>query len=246
MRRAVCSLALGAGRAVQRRAPSRWTCSAACAAREGSGRAGWRRSPSTRTCAGRRRGAGRCGRTAGGIEDRAAGCWLTVKGAERRGGTFRATGITAYLSNGWNAQARAADRRARVPEDDDRAGGHADCRRNRAYRDRNDRSQKASPPEGEDGRSAARPRRARLVERRASPASCHTGPRWRGSGVESGEVGLERGVCRRVRASVLCGVFPCWTTERGSAAPPTATTSVAGNRFRVQTDEQFVSFLRGA
>ena len=52
--------------------------------------------------------------------------------------TFRATGITAYLSNGGNARARAADRRARVAEDDEALrpdGGHDHRRRDRAHRD---------------------------------------------------------------------------------------------------------------
>ena len=52
--------------------------------------------------------------------------------------TFRATGITAYLSNGGDAGARAADRGARVTEDDEALrpdGGHVDGRRDRAHRD---------------------------------------------------------------------------------------------------------------
>ena len=52
--------------------------------------------------------------------------------------TFRATGITAYLSNGWDAGARAADRGARVSEDDEALrpdGGYGDGRRDRAHRD---------------------------------------------------------------------------------------------------------------
>ena len=54
--------------------------------------------------------------------------------------TFRATGITAYLSNGGHPRARAADRGPRVSEDDEALrpdGGHGDGRRDRAYRDLN-------------------------------------------------------------------------------------------------------------
>ena len=52
--------------------------------------------------------------------------------------TFRATGITAYLSNGGDARARAANRGARVAEDDEALrpdGGHGDGGRDRADRD---------------------------------------------------------------------------------------------------------------
>ena len=52
--------------------------------------------------------------------------------------TFRATGITAYLSNGGNARARAADRRPLVAEDDEAVrpdGGHDHPRRDRTHRD---------------------------------------------------------------------------------------------------------------
>ena len=47
-------------------------------------------------------------------------------------------GITAYLSNGGDARTRAADRRARLPEDDETLrpdGGHDHRRRDRAHRD---------------------------------------------------------------------------------------------------------------
>ena len=52
--------------------------------------------------------------------------------------TFRATGITAYLSNGGDARVRAADRRARVAQDDEALrpdGGRNLARRDRAHRD---------------------------------------------------------------------------------------------------------------
>ena len=52
--------------------------------------------------------------------------------------TFRATGITAYLSNGGNPGARAADRGTRVAEDDEALrsdGRHGDGRRDRTHRD---------------------------------------------------------------------------------------------------------------
>ena len=52
--------------------------------------------------------------------------------------TFRATGITAYLSNGGNARARATDCRPRVAEDDEAVrpdGGHGHARRDRTHRD---------------------------------------------------------------------------------------------------------------
>ena len=54
--------------------------------------------------------------------------------------TFRATGITAYLSNGGTLEARAADRGPSVSEDDEALrsdGGHGDGRRDRPYRDLN-------------------------------------------------------------------------------------------------------------
>ena len=52
--------------------------------------------------------------------------------------TFRATGITAYLSNGGTLRARAADCRPRVAEDDEALrpdGGHDHARRDRTHRD---------------------------------------------------------------------------------------------------------------
>ena len=50
--------------------------------------------------------------------------------------TFRATGITAYLSNGGTSRARPADRRARVAQDYEALrpdGGYGDGRRDRHW-----------------------------------------------------------------------------------------------------------------
>ena len=79
--------------------------------------------------------------------------------------TFRATGITASLSNGGTARTRAADRRARLPEDDETLrpdGGHDHRRRDRAHRDLG------------GGRPARRraPRDVRAARRDGRAASC--------------------------------------------------------------------------
>ena len=76
--------------------------------------------------------------------------------------TFRATGITAYLSNGGDARARAADRGSRVSEDDEALrpnGGHGDGRRDRAHRDL------SGVAAGRRCRCRSRPRDGRQVHR---------------------------------------------------------------------------------
>ena len=97
--------------------------------------------------------------------------------------TFRATGITVYLSNGGDARARATDRRACLAEDDEAVrpdGGHDHRRRDRAHRDLG------------GGRTARRrsPRDVRAARRdgNALPAaeSATSGVVWRGRAIRSG------------------------------------------------------------
>ena len=97
--------------------------------------------------------------------------------------TFRATGITVYLSNGGDARARATDRRACLPEDDEALrpdGGHDHRRRDRAHRDLGGgrparRPRPAGRPFGKSGRT-----------RGPASASATSGVVWRGRAIRAG------------------------------------------------------------
>ena len=90
--------------------------------------------------------------------------------------TFRATGITAYLSNGGDAGARPADRWTRVAQDDEALrpdGGRGDGQRDRAHRDLNGLNglRRVDPPPG--GKGLFRDR-LRPASRRPTAPSCWT------------------------------------------------------------------------
>ena len=97
--------------------------------------------------------------------------------------TFRATGITAYLSNGGTLRARAADRGTCVAEDDEALrpdGGHGDGRRDRTHRDLTTAPAATGP--------SARHRRAR--RRRAVPRRCSRRPVGGAAGARESRVSM--------------------------------------------------------